>query len=146
MERLRQIWTNYKEGVPIGGINRQYSKNIRRLSVSSDGDSSDKYQQCVDDNNECVNNYNKKNYDIDKVNIVTCWTNCVCVVFFVNFRSEMNQLQSNVEKLSNKIIVRDNNLRTENNYNVNQDFTEGILKINFWIFYLICMLIKQFVM
>lgn len=39
----------------------------------------------------------------------------------------MNQLQSNVEKLSNKIIVRDNNLRTDNNYNVNQDFTEGIL-------------------
>lgn len=40
----------------------------------------------------------------------------------------MNQLHSNVEKLSNKIITRDNTLRTENNYKTNQDFTqkEGI--------------------
>lgn len=67
MERLRQIWTNYKEGVPIGGINRQHSKNIRKLSISSDAGSIDMYQY-VDDDDEFINNNNKHN-NIDKVNI-----------------------------------------------------------------------------
>lgn len=107
MERLRQIWNNYKENVPLAG-SRQYT---RRQSVSSDTGSLDLYDDSIN----------------DKVNISSNLL-IVCFFVFTIFRTEMNQLHSNVEKLSNKIINRDNSLRTEKNYNANQDFAqkEGI--------------------